>query len=63
MKKLAVLLLAITGLSGCANEELDRCIKKADMAYQACMSKPLLLESTCDVSLEFKEQRCADDHG
>lgn len=63
MKKLAVLLLAITGLSGRANEELDRCRKKADMAYQACMSKPLVLESTCDVSLEIKEQICEDDHG
>ena len=38
MKKLIVL-LAITGLVGCADDYgLDRCIEKADMKYEACLA-------------------------
>ena len=64
MTKLAVLLLATTGLSGCANEELDRCIEKEDMKYQACLtSKESYMHGFCTLDLEFGEERCERKHG
>lgn len=62
MKKLIVL-LAATSLSGCSNEELDRCIKKADMRYQACMSPSPLRRPMCDQRLEKSEESCETEHG
>ena len=63
VKRLVVLLLATTGLSGCDNKELDRCKEKADMRYQGCVSKPLIMQSTCDFVLESQEKRCEREHG
>ena len=57
MKKLMVM-LAITSLVGCADKELERCIEKADMRYQGCVSKPLMMTETCDNLLKRAERSC-----
>ena len=58
MKKLIVL-LAITGLVGCADDYgLDRCIEKADMKYQGCVGRDIVIGKACDYILEAEENAC-----
>ena len=63
MKKLIVL-LAITGLVGCDDYGLDRCIEKADMKYEACLAnayreeRSILEIGICDNDIKFQEMYC-----
>jgi hypothetical protein len=67
MKKLIVL-LAITGLVGCADDYgLDRCIEKADMKYEACLANAYREEYSateiyrCDTGLKNREKQCKEE--
>ena len=56
MKKLMVM-LAIISLVGC-DKELNRCLEKADMKYQGCVGRDIVIGKACDYILEAEENAC-----
>ena len=67
MKKLIVL-LAITGLFGCADDYgLDKCIEKAVRHHEACLFHAYAKEASwratenCDEGLKNREKQCTEE--